>query len=322
LPHYVAEVLGLPHPGLTRSFVTSSGQGHQRKTLINSLTRLASPSSRLQDNIARVRPVLNGALRSRWLEPRARPQPLLGTNFPHIGVLVDCHTNESFRPKAPFEEAKIYWDGKNKIYGLKSELGIAAHPPHYCLFTAPHTVPSIHDYEYHKRAYEQYLLYLQKTPAEHHALPNDVQHRFWAICGDKGYIGPASDTPDERRITPKKGHLTQAERAVNQEINRIRVPIEQFLGRMLQSWGIMQERYRWDHANFDVDFQNCALLTNELIRHNNLAELDSEFYHKYLSARRTKSEERARKRNAQLHTYAANKQARRRVEMEIANEMH
>lgn len=276
------------------------------------------PCSRFQDNVARARPIVLAALCQRWLSPRRRPLSLVGTNYPEIALLIDCHTTEGFRPKAPFEEAKIYWDGKNHIYGFKNEVGVTASPPHYCLFAAPHTVPSVHDYQYHKRFFEQYLPYLLKTPADHHALPHDVQHRFWAVCGDKGYIGPETDTPDERRITPKKGQLTQAERVENTAINRIRVPVEQFFGRLMASWGILHGVYRWDHANFDADFQICALLTNELIQHSQLVNLDAEFYAKYISQRRTKAEERERKRAQQLATYAANKHARTLREEELA----
>lgn len=276
------------------------------------------PAGRFADNVGRVRPVLHAALCSRWLSPPARPQALVGTNFPHIGVLLDCHTTEGFRPKAPFLEGKIYYDGKNKIYGLKSELGVDAHPPHYCKFTANHTPASVHDYEYHKHNYQLFLPHLLKTPGEHHALPNDVQQRFWAVCGDKGYVGPETDTPDERRITPKKGPLTQEDRARNTEINRIRVPVEQFFGRMLSSWGLLHGVYRWDHVNFDFDFRICALLTNELIRHNQLAELDHDFYTKYLSTRRTEAEQRHRKRQEQLQRYANAKRARRQDELQIA----
>lgn len=267
---------------------------------------LGIPSSRFQDNLARVRPVLLATLCSRWLDPRVRPQPLVGTNHPEIALLIDTHTTETFRPKAPFEEAKAYRDEKNHIYGVKNEVAVSAHAPHYCLFASPRAVASVHDFPYHKRYFEQYLPYLLKTPAEHHALPNDVQNRFWAVCCDKGYIGPADETPGERRIMPKKGHVTQEERAANAEINRIRVPVEQFFGRLLSSWGILRGVYRWDHTNFDTDFQICCLLTNELIHHNQLENLDHEFYRRYLTVRRNKAEARERKRNQQLATYAHN----------------
>lgn len=280
---------------------------------------LGVPSGRLQDNIARVRPVLNRALHSRWLEPRQRPRPLSATVYPHIALLVDCHTTECFRPIGPFEEAKIYWDGKNSIYGLKSEVAVMASPPHFCLFVVPRTVPSRHDYEYHKSHFEVYLPYLLKTPAEHLRLPGDENYRFWAVAGDKAYIGPDADTPDERRITPKKGHLSQAERARNQNVNRIRVPVEQFFGRLLQSWGFVRGVYRWDHSNFDMDFENACLLTNELIQHNDLQQLDHDFYVKYLSRRCSLAEQKLRKRIAALTHYAQNKRARLLHEQHIAN---
>jgi len=154
----------------------------------------------------------------------------------------------------------------------------------------------------------RYLIF--KLPTEHQQLPGDQQERFWALLADKAYVGPATDTPDLRRLTPKKGRLTVAQRATNDKLNRLRVPIEQFFGRVLQSWTFLHGVYRWDHANFDVDFENACLLTNELIKHRSLEELDSIFYHKYISSRVKNAEDKERKRNEQLQTYARNKRAR------------
>jgi hypothetical protein len=47
---------------------------------------------------------------------------------------------------------------------------------------------------------------------------------------------------------------------------------------MQQLFAIMRGVYRWDHRNFDMDFENCALLTNEHIQNNQLTELDRKFY--------------------------------------------
>ena len=35
--------------------------------------------------------------------------------------------------KTRFEEAKVYFDGENKIYGLKKEVAVLAQKPHFAL---------------------------------------------------------------------------------------------------------------------------------------------------------------------------------------------
>ncbi len=138
--------------------------------------------------------------------------------------------------------------------------------PHYALFVNPNDVASVHDYSIHKDVYVNYLDYLLKLPEETHHLQGDLQNRYWAVCGDKAYIGPPTDTPDEQQITPKKGQLTIGDRAQNDQVNRLRVPIEQYFGRMLQLWGVARNVYRYDHRHFQTDIENWSMLTNESIK--------------------------------------------------------
>ena len=49
-------------------------------------------------------------------------------------------------------------------------------------------------------------------------IPNDPDHR-WAILMDKGYAGPESDTPGEKRITPMKNATTVGEQKRNEELS-------------------------------------------------------------------------------------------------------
>lgn len=142
-----------------------------------------------------------------------------------------------------------------------------ATPPHYCLFALEKEVGSVHDYQNLKSKYHPIAEYLLKTPEEMHHLQGDLRSRFWAAVLDRGYVGPAEDTPDLRRITPKKGRgLTEQQILHNTEIDRFRCPVEQYFGRMLQSWAVPRGKYRWDHNHFQIDFENWCLLTNELIQ--------------------------------------------------------
>lgn len=222
--------------------------------------------NRLDDNINRIRPILNMTLRFLWWSPRSRPIFQDTSPFPHAALLIDGHTTQCHRPKAPFEEAKIYYDKKNHIYGLKNEVACDATPPHYCKFVLPKDVGSVHDYTINKNNYQSYLEYLLKTPEEMLHLQADVQFRYWASVLDKAYTGPQQDTPDFRRIVPHKGaNLSHAQRTHNDHVNAVRVPIECLFGRNMQLHGVVRGIYRWDHLHFQMDVENSFLLTNENI---------------------------------------------------------
>jgi hypothetical protein len=67
----------------------------------------------MKEATARIRSILHSTLSERWLEQKKRPVPLLTTNYPYIGLLVDLMSVEVFRPKGHFEEVKVYWDAKH-----------------------------------------------------------------------------------------------------------------------------------------------------------------------------------------------------------------
>jgi hypothetical protein len=79
-----------------------------------------------------------------------------------------------YRPNARFEEAKIYFDGKNKKYAIKKECAIRTKPPYYCLFTQRGYVGSTHDYTILKDTYQSYLRYLIKSQEERRLIPADL----------------------------------------------------------------------------------------------------------------------------------------------------
>lgn len=268
------------------------------------------PGSTAQKAIDRMRPILHSALTDRWLRQHRRPVPLLDTNYPHIGLLVDTTSLEVFRPKARFEEAKAYWDHKNGIYALKKEVGVMAAPPHYALFFTKGEIGSKHDYSIFKETYTSYLEYLAKTTEEIRAIPTDSNNPSWAVLLDRAYIGPQSDTPNLRKITPKKSSRTASDRSTNVQLDHLRTPVECFFGRMNSLWATIRNCYRWSHEIFDADFENCALLTNQHIDISTLAQHDMLFY-RQLIASRTKAEQlRQQKVQTQKKNYHETKKRR------------
>jgi hypothetical protein len=266
--------------------------------------------SRFISNISRVRPILNEALSVKWKSLLPRPGDDVERRYPAAALLIDCHTTECFRPKGRFGDAKTYYDGKNCIYGVKSELAVTAARPHFFVTSTPHEPGSTHDYTIHKRFYHIYLDFLRKRRHEAPDLQDPAQEEYWPVIVDKGYIGPAADTPDERRITPRKNAVTQTDIRWNQDVGHDRVPIEQFLGRLCKLFAVFRNVYRYDHSNFDVDFANACLLTNEAIVATELVDEDATLYRQILAQRVEKHSNEVKKRKAAQERWKKNKSRR------------
>ncbi len=273
-------------------------------------TLLKIPMTTLATALTRIRPIVHETLVESWWTKRRRPQALNQPNFPHIALLIDSTTISVFRPHTSFAEAKIYWDGKNHIYGIKKEVAVMAHPPHYALFSSTGFVASKHDYQYHKESFERYLPYLAKTTEESHQLRNDTAEPSWAALFDSGYVGPPTDTPGMRRIFVKKGNLGLQEQMLNKELCTIRNPVEQFFGRVWKLWKVARGVYRWDHRHFDVDIDVCILLTNEHIKRHDLVELDYRLYLGVCEQRAARAEEVLQQRKAVDERYKTRKKQR------------
>ena len=179
-----------------------------------------------------------------------RPNPINDTYFPYIGLLVDSTSIQVQKPKARFEEAKIYWDGKNHMYTLKKEVAVMVSNPHYCLFLQKGVVGSKHDYEYLKTTFHSYIRYLQKTSEEFILLLTDQANKNWGTLFDKCYIGPESDTPGLRRIAPKKNPSTYLDHSGKAEKNKIS-----------SSWMLF-----WKNAKTVEDFQRNISLRSYKFR--------------------------------------------------------
>jgi hypothetical protein len=267
--------------------------------------------STLHDTIHRMCPIIEATLNQRWLELRRRPVPLHNTDYSYIGLLCDSTSIQVLRPKGKFCDAKSYFDAKNWIYALKKEVAVMAAPPYYCLFIQDAYKGATHDYTIFTENYHQYTSYLAKTPEERNQLLADTRDKRWAILADNGYTGPAEETPEIRRIAilkPSQRH-TQVQRTTNEELCRLRAPVEQFFGRLSKLWGAVGGTYILDHNSFDQIFKICALLTNEHIRFHQLEEIDYEFYQQYLSYRRSRQEARQKREREHQEHYRARKRS-------------
>jgi hypothetical protein len=271
-------------------------------------TWLKVKETTLRGALERIRRPFLELLRQRWNPDKFRPKPLEG-NYPYIGLIGDTTSMEVFRPRGRFEEAKIYWDGKNKIYALKKEVAILPYPPYFALFFQKGRVASMHDYSILQDTQASYSSFLKKTPREQIELGNDRDLR-WGILFDKAYVGPEEDTPGLRRIFISKRPRNEAERTRNTQLSKIRVNIERWFGRLKQLWKFARDVYTHDHRFFDEHFEIMGLLTNEHIRVMELTAEDRSYYRAYLKERRSTAEEKLEKRRRQYAGYKERKQRR------------
>ena len=267
------------------------------------------PVSTVRSACERVLPALLETLRKKWFDNRFRPNDY-PHDFPHILLAVDTTSSEIYRPVGLFAEAKVYFDGKNKIYALKKEVAVLTVAPHYALFSMKAVVGSRHDYTIFKENFREYIPYLNKTQAERTAIPEDTENASFAILGDKAYEGPETDTPGLRREFVKRMPPTQAAARRNEKLSKIRVHVECFFGRIHLLFKFARIRYKMDHSMFDDHFDAMLLLTNEHLRRNELSADDIAFRNNHIQTRIRQVEERAQKKRNQSQTYAANKRRR------------
>lgn len=198
------------------------------------------------------------------------------------------------------------------MYALKKEVAVMAHAPHYALFFSKAYPGSVHDYKIHKEIHGTYTNYLRKTPAEIRSLREvDGNNNRWAILLDRGYTGPAEDTPTIRRIAiaKEKALLTTEDVEKNQILAEIRVHVECFFGRMYQLFPFLSKPYPFSHKYFDMDIENIIMLTNEMILATHpLAAEDREFYLQRLKERLSEKEQKEKKQKEQKTAYRKRKQ--------------
>ena len=69
---------------------------------------------------------------------------------------------------------------------------------------------------------------------------------------------------------------------------------------MYKLWSVVRNIYRWDHRHFDIDFDICALLTNEHIKRRQLETIENRFYTKVTQEKREEIDRAKQKRKLEL----------------------
>jgi len=273
---------------------------------------LGCPPSTLEESIKRTRKTLLRTLEEMYWKERRRPSPLVGTDYPHIGLVMDCTTVQTYHPNLRLAAAKHYFDENIVVYGLKKLVIVSASPPHLALFTEKGEPGSVHDMTILKKTHEHYQEYLLKRPDESMQLLNLDDHPSWAILGDKDFAGDPQDTPGLRRMF-MYNNPTEVEKQMNEKLSKVHEVVEQYFGRMEKLWQVVGGLFRWDRSRFDENFDLAALLTNFHIERNPLEHSDFEYHRKLIQLRREDYEQAIKRRKEQ---YEVEREKRRKLESE------
>jgi hypothetical protein len=116
----------------------------------------------LKDNINHIHLILFQALHEKWFFSPSQPKLLVDSPFLNVEIIINNHTTQCYHLKISFDKTKIYYDRKNKIYDLKSEVVVFATPSYYYIFVNDHTFGFVHNFKIIKRKYYCYFEYLLK----------------------------------------------------------------------------------------------------------------------------------------------------------------
>lgn len=218
------------------------------------------------------------------------------SNFAEAILIVDVTFQTRTRPTMLYREAQVYFCGKHKAYGYKTEI---AHAPNgLAMFVGASKPGSIHDFSIFQDNVETYNEFLKKK-AEDRTITDRGELRAkypnqWALMADKGYQGAAELC---RAILPKKGrNLTDEDDERNDRIASDRVICENFYGRMKKLFKIMEDKFRWDEGTYGTVVHVCAALTNFHLLKNPLRREDGDFYQAVLERYAGQELDRKRKR--------------------------
>lgn len=172
---------------------------------------------------------------------------------------------------------------------------------------------SRHDMAHFSAHYPVYNAYLRATEDDLRNLEQQDRFQTWDLMADKGYQGATELVQTYRVITPTKGsNLPRATVARNRDIALLRVPVECFFGRMYKLYTMFSKTYTLSHEHFDMDFNNCAYLTNYSMSATGVSNSDAEYYRGVLVQQRLNYAERVEKRKRENQEYRERK--RRRLE--------
>src|SRR5215210_7779752 len=107
-----------------------------------------------------------------------------------------------------------------------------------------------------------------------------------------------------------KKPVTTHQKEGNKALNRARVLVECYFGRLYRKFSVFGHIYRYDHQNVDIDFENACWLINEDVMVSELSVDDGDYYQKCLDARVEHWHANETKRKANYEKYKKNKRTK------------
>ena len=110
-------------------------------------------------------------------------------NYPMARYATDVTFQQSFRPSGSLEEGKLYFSGKHKLYGYKTEVSVLLNG--LAIGCSAHEPGSVSDLKIFEAMTSFHATQLRKREGENDMdddgpLSDEYPH-FWALLCDKGY---------------------------------------------------------------------------------------------------------------------------------------
>ncbi|KAF0755307.1 hypothetical protein AaE_005018, partial [Aphanomyces astaci] len=210
-------------------------------------------------------------------------EPIL---YEHFVKPISMTHQPSYRPTGRFDEAKHYFSGKHKLYGLKLEYSVAY--PGVAVDMSEHSPGSVADVTMFMHRRHVHKDMLRKSASEMEEVDHDEGAEeypdSWSILVDMGYQGIQHEV---RCMQPKRrpqgGLLTARELERNARVSSDRVLVENYFGRICSLWKIMCETYKRNESRFDRISRLCCALPNAHVTWMPLRGTDGVYYHGVLA---------------------------------------
>jgi hypothetical protein len=237
----------------------------------------------------------------------------LCATHPGIKLICDVHFQPTNRPTGTFAESKIYYSGKHHEYGVKVET--SHYPDGVCTTVSVHYTGSTHDFTIFKDMASKYRhLLLKKDDEKGKTDDMPLANKYpdqWILIADSAY--QSADQYVRAIVMKKKKFIkTSAENAYYRSLSKDRVICENFYGRLLSLFGVIRNKYKYEHNMYDKFFMVCTCLTNYHLRKNPLRNDDRGFYQAVMQKRLDKSLEKIKKNKESKERYNARIKARKR----------
>jgi len=133
----------------------------------------------------------------------------------------------------------------------------------------------------------------------------------WGILMDKGFQGAQTEIrstiPSKK---PRTRSLTSAEKRRNEKVSADRIIVENFFGREVTLWKVLDNRFNWKETSYTMISQICRALTNHHIRYNQLRAEDGDHYDVYRRRLASFARKRRARRDANKKNYQRRRQSR------------